>query len=460
MSTPPFRVLRVIARLNIGGPAIHVSLLAARLDPARYRTTLVYGSEARDEGSMRDLAEGGQVETIHLPELGRAISPWSDLRALARLVRLMRRLRPTIVHTHTSKAGLVGRLAARLAGVPIVVHTFHGHVFHGYFSPPVSRLVVSLERFAARVSDRIVTVSPRLSEELLRYRIAPAAKIQAIPLGFELQPYLAADTQRGRLRTSLHLPPDVPLVGIVGRLVPVKNHRLFLAAARQLVEAGTDARFVVVGDGEQRAQLEREAADVGLGSRVCFTGWRRDLPAVYADLDLLALTSVNEGTPVSVIEAMASGCPVVATRVGGVPDVISDGLTGRLVASGDATGLARAMRESLANVDRARAMARAARADVAQRFTAEALVKNIEALYQRLLTAKGWLQPREEPGGGLAVPDGHPQEDPRPGARGTSLGGPSGPAGGRSASPPVRSLAVGQCDRGHETRPGTKVDAP
>ncbi len=383
--------MRLIARLNIGGPAIHVSLLSARLNPNRFTTTLVFGSEAAGEGSMRDLAEAAHVDLVHIPELGREISLFSDLRTLFQVVRLVHRARPTIVHTHTAKAGFIGRLAARLAGAPVVVHTFHGHVFHGYFNPLVSNVFVALEQAAAALSDRVITISPALKVDLLRYRIAPAKKIEVVPLGFDLQPFLESKEHRGEFRNRLNLPRDVALVGIVGRLVPVKNHRLFLAAAERLHAAGMRARFVVIGDGELRVDLEREARDLGLADAVIFTGWQRNLPAIYADLDVVVLTSVNEGTPVSVIEAMAAGCPVVATRVGGVPDVIQDGVTGRLVASGDVEGLARAMREALTDRELTQRMAEAARAEVSQRYTVEALVRNTEALYERLLREKGLL---------------------------------------------------------------------
>jgi len=211
----------------------------------------------------------------------------------------MRREKPHIVHTHTATAGLLGRLAARLAGVPVIVHTFHGHVLRGYFGPILSKVLVWMERFLARLSDRIVTVSEGQRRELAGYGIAPLEKITVVPLGFELEELLACESQRGELRRELDLANENKLVGIVARLVPIKNHRLFLQAAQVVAEAVPQARFLVVGDGELREELEAYSRDLGLDGRVVFTGWRRDLPRLYADLDVVALTSINEGTPVS-----------------------------------------------------------------------------------------------------------------------------------------------------------------
>lgn len=385
------RVLRVIARLNIGGPALHVVALTAGLDPARYDSRLVTGLPAHHEGDMSYLAEAARVQPVVLPEMGREVAVFGDAMTLARLVRLMRDFRPQIVHTHTAKAGAVGRIAARLAGVPVVAHTFHGHVFSGYFSPFKTRLAILAERQLARMSDRLITVSDRLREEIAAYGVAPHARIEVIPLGLDLGPFAASAGRRGAFRAALGFAPDESLIGCVGRLVPIKNHRLLLHAARELraAYAGRRAKFVIVGDGELRASLEAEARALGLNGDVIFTGWRRDLPAVYADLDLLVNTSRNEGTPVAVIEAMAAGVPVVATNVGGVPDLIIHGVTGTLVPSGDADALARALAERLDRADESRRMAAAACVEAVRRYSTQVLIRNIDALYGRLLAEKG-----------------------------------------------------------------------
>ena len=379
------KVVRIIARLNIGGPAIHTILLTAGLNDQRFESMLVTGVEGKYEGNMLDLAAAKGVEPIIIPQLRRNVDPLGSLITLFKLYRLMRRERPHIVHTHTATAGLLGRLAAKLAGVPVILHTFHGHVLHGYFGPLQSKALVWMERLLARLSDRIVTVSEGQRQELAAYGIAPLEKITVVPLGFELEELLACESHHGELRRELGLADGNKLVGIVARLVPIKNHHLFLQAAQVVAEAVPQARFLVVGDGELREELEVYARDLRLDGKVLFTGWRRDLPCLYADLDVVALTSINEGTPVSLIEALAAGVPVVATAVGGVPDVVVDGETGCLVEAGDVKGLAEAIIELLRNPERAKEMGSAGREAVYPRFAAQTLIANVEGLYAELL---------------------------------------------------------------------------
>jgi len=381
--------LRIIARLNIGGPAIHTILLTAGLNDQRFESTLVTGVEGRYEGNMLDLAAAKGVKPIIIPQLRRNVDPIGGLVTLFKLYRLMRRQKPHIVHTHTATAGLLGRLAARLAGVPVIVHTFHGHVLRGYFGPILSEGLVWMERFLARLSDRIVTVSEGQRRELAGYGVAPLEKITVVPLGFELESLLACESHRGELRRELGLADDNKLVGIVARLVPIKNHRLFLQAAQVVAEAVPQARFLVVGDGELREELEAYACDLGLDGKILFTGWRRDLARLYADLDVVALTSINEGTPVSLIEALAAGVPVVATAVGGVPDVVVEGGTGYLVEVGDVKGMAAAIIELLRNPERAKEMGMAGRKAVYPKFSAQTLIANVEGLYAQLLRNGG-----------------------------------------------------------------------
>lgn len=382
------KVLRIIARLNIGGPAIHTILLTARLDNERFESMLVAGVEGKYEGNMLDLAAAKGVKRIIIPQLRRNIDPIGGLIALLKLYRLMCREKPHIVHTHTATAGLLGRLAAKLAGVPVILHTFHGHVLRGYFGPLRSKALVWMERLLARLSDRIVTVSEGQKRELAGYGIAPLEKITVVRLGFELEDLLACESHRGELRRELGLTDENKLVGIVARLVPIKNHHLFLQVAEVVAEAVPEARFLVVGDGELRDELEACALDWRLDGRVLFTGWRQDLPRLYADLDVVALTSINEGTPVSLIEAMAAGVPVAATAVGGVPDVIVDGETGYLVKAGDVKGMAEAIIELLKNPKKAREMGQEGRDAVYPKFAAQTLIANVEGLYAELLRQK------------------------------------------------------------------------
>jgi glycosyltransferase involved in cell wall biosynthesis len=381
------RVLRVIARLNIGGPALHATLLTERLDPARYESLLVTGTEAPREGNYLAL-QGKTLDGVRLlPALGREIHAFRDASALAQLVALMRRVRPHIVDTQTAKAGTLGRLAARLARVPVVVHTYHGHVLSGYFSAARTRVFVGIERALARWTDCLLTVSESVRAELLARGVGTPERMRVVPLGLDLDRFLGCETERGALRAELGVATAVPLVGIVARLVPIKAHEVFLQAAAQLARMIPAIRFVVVGDGERRPALEALAAELGLGGRTHFLGWRRDLERIYADLDLVVLTSRNEGLPVSLIEALAAACPVVATRVGGVPDLIEEGITGILVPSGDASALAAAAAPLLGDPERRRAMGRAGRKRVVPAFGAARLLRDVDHLYTELLQA-------------------------------------------------------------------------
>lgn len=387
------RVLRVISRLNVGGPALQTTLLNERLDPCRYDARLVTGTEAPGEGNYVTLHGKAPERITVLSTLGREVRGMADGRALVGLVRLMRRVRPHVVHTHTAKAGTLGRVAARLARVPIVVHTYHGHVFHGYFPPGRTRIFLAVERTLARWSDCLLAVSESVRRELLTLGVGSLARFRVVPLGLDLDRYHGVDVARGILRAELGLPADAPVVTIVARLVPIKAHEVFLEAARRVRQALPASRFLVVGDGERRAALEALAAELGLGESVLFLGWRRDLERVYADATVVALTSRNEGSPVSLIEAMAAGRPVVATRVGGVPDLVEDGLTGCLVPPDDAGALATALLALLRDPERRRTLGQAARGRVCRAFTADRLVANVDALYGELLRAKGVAVP-------------------------------------------------------------------
>ncbi|HLJ55010.1 MAG TPA: glycosyltransferase, partial [Chthonomonadaceae bacterium] len=330
-SVRPLKVMRIIARLNVGGPAIHTILLTDRMDRVLYPTLLVTGVEGPSEGSMRYLAESLNVRPHVIPEMGREISWRDDVVALWKLIRLMRHEKPDVICTHTAKAGTLGRVAALIALAgrrKRIFHTFHGHVFHGYFTPRKTRIFLRIEQLLARVTDRLVAVTDTTCQELVEYGVAGEGRIAVIPLGFDLAPFHACGRFRGELRAELGLAPDALLLGIVARLVPIKRIDTFLAAVKQVRETYPNIHAAVVGDGELRSALEETARSLGVADAVHFTGFRTDLPRVYADLDLVVLSSVNEGLPVSIIEAMACGRVVVSTEVGGVPDLISDGETG------------------------------------------------------------------------------------------------------------------------------------
>jgi glycosyltransferase involved in cell wall biosynthesis len=385
---PRIRVVRIFSRLNIGGPSIHVLLLTAGLNPRRFDSTLIVGSEGPAEGTMFDLADHYGVTPVKLGPLGREISPLQDLRATLQLWRFLRRHRPLVVHTHTSKAGFSGRLAALLAGIPVVVHTFHGHVFKGYFGPVKTRLILALERFLAHNTDAVVTISEKLKEELVSLRVAPAHRVRVIRLGLDLDDFLALSARSGALRTSVGASEGDFVVGIVGRLVPVKDHWTFLRAAALACAGSASLRFAVIGDGPLRQELELFARQSGAGDRVRFTGWRRDLPQVYADLDAVVISSRNEGTPVSIIEGAAAGKPVVATRVGGIPDMIDDGRDGLMVPPGNPQALADAMLRLVQEPGLRETLGAAARERAAREYSALRLLSEVEKLYLELLESK------------------------------------------------------------------------
>ena len=375
--------MRVITRLNIGGPAIHVSLLASRLDPARYETLLVSGVESAAEGNMLKLGRLPPVEPRTVPTLGRAISPLDDIRALADLVSIARSFKPDIVHTHLAKAGALGRVAARLAGVRVVVHTYHGSVFRGYFGQRESAVYLRIERALARITTRIVAITSGQRADLVSLGIAPAGKIIEIPLGLDLDQFRELPTRDDAL-AALGLPGDLRYVTIVARLVAIKDIPTFVRALARLIEARPDVCGLVVGDGPERAAVEAVARDLRLGDRCRFLGWRADLPNVYAASDIVALSSVNEGSPVSVIEAMAAGRAVVATAVGGVPDVVRDG-TGVLVGAGDDRALCDAIGALLADPGRRAELGRNGRDLALRRYGSSRLIEDIDRLYSDLL---------------------------------------------------------------------------
>ena len=386
-------MLRVIARLNMGGPAHHVGLLGSGLDRARYETLLLHGEVGSGEDSLEESVRARGVRMVRVPGLRPELRPHDDLRALASLVRAVRLTRPDIVHTHTAKAGMLGRLAAVLAGKPrpMVVHTYHGHVLEGYFGPAATATYQNLERRLASLSDALIGVSRATVDDLVRLGIAPRSKFRVIPIGLDLEPFLVAGPKAGEaVRREIGVGSGEILVTFIGRLVPIKRVDLLLRSVARARLAGAPVRLAIVGDGKLRPQLEDLSGDLGIGDRVHFLGYRADTVSIAAAADVAALTSDNEGTPVSLIEAGAAGTPSVATAVGGVRDVVTPD-SGILVQPGDADGLARAI-VTLADdpVLRAR-LGEHGRAHVAARFSWRRLVQDIESLYGDLMPKRKYL---------------------------------------------------------------------
>jgi glycosyltransferase involved in cell wall biosynthesis len=382
------KILRIIDRLNVGGPAIHAALTTRGLNDADHQTVLVTGEIEPGEADMSYLLEQYGIKRILIPSLGRELRPLRDLVTAWKLWRVIRRERPDVVHTHKAKAGAIGRVCALLAGVPVRVHTYHGHVFHGYFGAAKTRLFLGIERALARVTTRLVVPAPRLVDELAgHYAIAPADRFSVVPLGFDLAPFAAAEQHRGALRRRLRVGDEVKLVGIVGRMVPVKDHATFVAAAGLLAARRDDVHFVFIGGGELEAEVRRDVEARGLTARAHLLGWSKQLEQIYADLDVLALSSLNEGTPVALIEAMAAGVPVAATAVGGVPDMLQGGALGELAPPSDPGALADAIARALTPAARDRS--RRSRAAVLAAFDASRLCADLAQLYDKLLYADG-----------------------------------------------------------------------
>ena len=387
----PVRVLRVIARLNMGGPALHVAYLSAGLAERGYETTLVAGTLARGEDSMAFVAEGLGIDVVRIDELGRDIAPVRDALAVLKLARLIRAERPQILHTHTAKAGAVGRLAALLAGdarPPIVVHTFHGHVLRGYFDPVRSAGFRVLERWLARTSTALVAVSPQVRDDLVALGVAPRQKFAVVRLGVELDERVNVGANgRAETRRLLGIPPDRFAVGWIGRMTGVKRTDDVLLAFRRLRERGVDACLCLVGDGPDRDHVERRAHDLGVMRDTFFLGYQDSVAPFFSAFDAFVLPSVNEGTPVTAIEALAGGRPVVATRVGGVPDVVRDGVDGFLVEAGAIDDLADRLARLATDPELRERMGQAGRERVLSRYAVDRLVDDVDRLYRSLLQA-------------------------------------------------------------------------
>ena len=383
------RVARIISRLNIGGPAIQAITMTRLLEPLGYDTLLIRGSEAVHEGSMDHLAQELGVTSLRVPRMRRELG-LRDVIAFAHLVRTLRRFRPDIVHTHAAKAGTLGRLAAIFPGrgrPRVIVHTFHGHSLSGYFSSRQAALFLRIERFLARRTTRLVAVSEEVRDDLVALGVAPPEQIEVIRLGFDLGRFhadaAARTLRREELRERLGIPLQARVVTLIARLVPIKRVDRFLQIAEQLADE-PDLWFLIAGDGEMRDELQAIPLSPGLARRVVWAGFQRDVPGVCFASDVVVLTSDNEGTPVSLIEAQAAGVPVVSTRVGGAATVVGD-RPGALVAADDVPGLARAVAALLDDLPAARRAARTASERVRAEFSLEALVRSLDELYRREL---------------------------------------------------------------------------
>ena len=395
------RVLRILNRLIIGGPAINATYLTKYMAP-EFETMLVIGGKDDHEQDADHLSLDLGIEPVVVPDMKREISPLSDGHAYQKVKRLIEKFRPDIVHTHAAKSGVIGRLAADACKVPVVVHTFHGHVFHSYFSKFKSNTFIQIERYLAKRSTGIIAISDIQKNELANdYNICSADKIKIIPLGLDLGKFQKnQDLKRADFRKRFQIATDEIAIGIIGRVVPVKNHSLFVAAAKKVLDnTSKKIRFVVIGDGDMRPQVEEDFRDAGIdyayypqepraATAIC-TSWQTEMDVVLAGLDIVALTSHNEGTPVSLIEAQAAGRPVVSTNVGGVADVVIDNQCGYITEPDDIDLFAEALLKLIENEERRIYFGSQGRQFVQDKFSYQRLVKDMSEYYYSLMDMKG-----------------------------------------------------------------------
>lgn len=381
-----FRVAHVITRLCQGGAQENTFHTVRLHNRERFEVDLISGPTFGHEGSIEAAVEAAGIPILREPDLVRQPAPWRDLRALHSLTRRFRAVSYDIVHTHTSKAGFVGRLAARKAGTPILVHTPHGNIFDGYFSKPVSAAYMMLERYAARFTDRLIELTAGGVEEHLAEGIGKREQFRVVFSGIDLAPFEHTQAKREAFRRALGVEDDEIIVGGVGRLEPVKGFAYFVAAARAVLREAPRVLFVLAGAGSQEAALRREAAP--LGDRFRFLGLRNDVPDMMAALDMLVVPSINEGMGRVLLEAGAAAKPVVAANVGGIPDLVEDGRTGLLVPPRDGAAIAGAVLALVRAPELRAAMGAAARAKTVPHYSLENMVRRIEAIYEELIDGK------------------------------------------------------------------------
>lgn len=392
------KVLRIINRLNLGGPTYNAAYLSKHLAP-EFETLLLAGMKDESEESSEFIVEQMGLKPLYIPEMKREISFSDDLKAYKRIRKIIKEFKPDIVHTHAAKAGTVGRLAAFHANVPVVLHTFHGHVFHSYFSPLKTKLFLHIERYLATKSTGIIAISQLQKGELIdEYKLCDEQKVKVIPLGFDLERFYENRTEnRYSFRKQFLLNDEEIAIGIIGRLVPVKNHELFLRAFKQTVQLSSKKiKAFIIGDGEDRMQIEKLCNELSLSyctpqnlnanADIVFTSWIKNIEWAIAGIDVIALTSFNEGTPVSLIEAQAGAKPIVTTNVGGIADVVLENKSALLSDTNDTDAFSSNLLKLINNEQLRNSFGLSGEAFVKERFSYHRLVSDMRTLYQQLLS--------------------------------------------------------------------------
>ncbi len=396
-----YKILRIHNRLIVGGPSHNVTLLTAYLSP-EFETRLLVGKKDPAEKDAAYIAQRLGLKPIEIAEMRRSILPFNDIIAYFKIKKIIREFKPDIVHTHDSKSGAIGRLAAKSCNVPLIVHTFHGNVFHSYFNGFLTSLIIRIERFLAKRTDAIVAISDSQRKELTDvYKIAPPEKIFTIPLGFNLEKFsVDQDAKKELFKNKYGFDKNDIVVGIIGRLVPVKNHEMFLEVAA-LIKANSNKniRFVIIGDGESRPLIEKKAAALNLSysyfvtnpkakTDILVTSWETEIDEALAGIDIIVLTSHNEGTPVSLIEAQAAHKPVVSTNVGGIEDIVQHGETGFITEAGDTATFAQHIQTLIDAPQLREQMGKKGYENVIKRYSKQRLITDMKHLYLSFLEEK------------------------------------------------------------------------
>jgi glycosyltransferase involved in cell wall biosynthesis len=392
------KVLRILNRLAVGGPVLNACYLTKFMAPD-FETLLVVGERESHEKSAEYLTDQLGIQFVTIKGMGRSVNPASDYLAYRELRKLIKSFKPDVVHTHAAKPGALGRLAASAEKVPAIVHTFHGHVFHSYFNAAKSKFYIQTERFLSKKSDAIIAISEQQRKELVNdFKIAPSEKFRVIPLGFDLDRFRTGqEEKRKRFRTEFNLTDDEIAIGIIGRLVPVKNHYLFLKAIKYVFDnTSKKIRAFIIGDGDTRKDLENVAREVNIPFStehsaehkypLVFTSWRSDVDTITAGVDIICLTSFNEGTPVSLIEAQAANKPIVSTRVGGIADIVIEGQTALLADIQNTEIFCGHLLRLVEDDELRKQMGKDSHEHVMSRFSYQRLVNDMSELYYNLLT--------------------------------------------------------------------------
>ena len=379
------KIAEVITRMDWGGSPDIVRIICNYLNPNLYDITLVTGPTKYPSSKTREFLDKFKPRIVVIPELKRNINPISDLTAFLRLCRLFRKEKFDIVHTHTAKAGALGRVAAFLSSDSVIIHTLHGHNFYGYFGPVLSKVITIIEKLVSPLTDKIVALTELEKEDLLRFRITKSEKIRVIYLGLELDKYAQINIDKTRMRRAFNIETDEAVIGNIGRFESIKGPYYFVEAAKLVAKEFARTKFILIGEGSLRRRLEEQVRKSGLQNNFIFTGWREDMPEMLSLLDILVSPSLNEAVGMILIEAQILGVPIVATNVGGVPEVVRDGETAILVPPADSFALAQAINNLLVNKQKRSAMSEAARVWIRDKFRAQDMGEEISKLYQGLI---------------------------------------------------------------------------